>query len=103
MIGAVPNWPGEKGGGYGAFGLIFGKDAAAERGRGPLRPGKPGMVPGRPCWVGVKSKRGARRGAIPYWTASSRPRSRGILRDNAVSVFLSMAGRDAKDRERRYL
>lgn len=28
---------------------------------------------------GVKSKRGARRGATPYWAAMSRPRSSGIL------------------------
>lgn len=30
---------------------------------------------------GVKSKRGARRGATPYWAAMSRPRSSGILGD----------------------
>ena len=28
---------------------------------------------------GVKSKRGPRRGATPYWAAMSRPRSSGIL------------------------
>lgn len=30
---------------------------------------------------GVKSKRGARREATPYWAAMSRPRSSGILRE----------------------
>ena len=59
-----------------------GKEAAAESGRAPARAAKAGRGLGRPpmpCWVGWKSKSGASKGAIPYWTASSRPRSRGIL------------------------
>ena len=58
------------------------KDDEAERGAGdPVPPGC-GKVPGREpmaAELGMKSNKGARRCATPYWTAMSRPLSRGIL------------------------
>lgn len=54
------------------------KEDAAEIGRGDgavLEAGRGA----REVEEGVKSKRGARRGATPYWAAMSRPRSSGIL------------------------
>ena len=54
------------------------KEDAAEIGRGDGAVFGPGRE-AREAAEGVKSKRGARRGATPYCAAMSRPRSRGIL------------------------
>ncbi len=68
---------------------IAGNDAVAESGRGRPSADRFGKGFGRPviaAWLGMKSKRGESRGAIPYWMANSLPRSNGILmRDKAFS------------------
>ena len=55
------------------------KEEAAETGRGDGAVFAGREV--REVEEGVKSKRGMRRGATPYWAAMSRPRSSGILRN----------------------